>query len=63
MKKILAAALLLTVFACPAFASKKIPKAPHQHYNYKYKAPKKYKMPKAHHHQSHPHSAHKSQSN
>lgn len=63
MKKILAAALLLAVFACPAFASKKIPREHHQHYNYKYKAPKKFKAPKAHHHQPHPHSAHKSQSN
>ena len=61
MKKLLAAALLLTVFACPAFAAKK-PHTHHQHYNYKYKTPK-YKAPKAHHQQSHPHNARKSQSN
>jgi len=63
MKKVFAAGLLFTMFACPAFAAKHPHSHPHkQHYNYKYKAPK-YKAPKGHHHVSHPHNVRKSQSN
>ncbi len=49
MKKLLAAALLLTLFAGPAFASTK-PKTYHPHYNYKYKTPKYHKPHAQHHH-------------
>ncbi len=49
MKRLLAAALLLTLFAGPAFASSK-PKTYHPHYNYKYKTPKYHKPHAQHHH-------------
>ena len=58
MRKLLAAALLATVFAGPAFAAKH-PRLHHQKYDYRYRAPKKYKVPKQHIHHSHAHSAHK----
>jgi hypothetical protein len=43
MMKLLATTLLLAVCASPVFASHHKPKTTHQHYNYKYKAPKNYK--------------------
>jgi len=56
MKKFLAAALLFTVIASPAFAAKH-PKQPHVKYDYRQHTPKyKYKAPKPHHH-SHAHNA------
>ncbi len=58
MRKLLAAALLLTVFAGPAFAAKH-PRQHPQKYDYHYHAPKKYKVPKQHVHYSHAHSARK----
>jgi len=60
MKKLLAAALLCTVFASPAFAAKK-PKQHHQKYDYRYHAPK-FKVHKSHNHQTHQASVPKSQS-
>jgi len=60
MKKLLAAALLFAICASPAFAAKKPHRQPHPKYDYRYHTPK-YKVPKAHHHQSHPHNASKSQ--
>jgi len=56
MKKVLAAVLMLTVFAGPAFAAKKPHKQPHPKYDYRYHTPK-YKVPKSHNHHSHQHSA------
>lgn len=61
MNKLLAAALVLTVFAAPAFAAKKAPKQHHVKYDYRYHTPKM-KLPKSHNHQSHPHNTAKSQS-
>jgi hypothetical protein len=60
MKKLLAAALMLTLFAGPAFAAKKPHKQPHPKYNYRYHTPK-YKVPKTHNHHSHPHNTHQNQ--
>jgi len=60
MRKLLAAALLLAIFASPAFAAKK-PHQQHHKYDYRYHTPK-YKVPKIHHHQAHPHNARKTQS-
>jgi hypothetical protein len=57
MKKLLAAALLLTLFAGPAFASNTKPRTYHPHYNYKYKAPKYHKPHAQHHHQLKQHHA------
>jgi hypothetical protein len=54
MRKLLAAALLLTVLAGPAFAAKR-PHQHHQKYDYRYHAPKKYKVQKQHVHRAHPH--------
>ncbi len=39
MKKLLAAVLLLTAFASPAFAAKKVPKQHHQQFDYRYHTP------------------------
>ncbi|MGB7264395.1 MAG: hypothetical protein WBC92_02715 [Terracidiphilus sp.] len=52
MRKFLAAALLFTMFAGPAFAAAKHPREHKQHYNYRYHTPK-YKVPK--HHANHTH--------
>jgi hypothetical protein len=62
MKKLLAAALLFTITATPAFAAKK-PKPSHGKYDYRQHKPNyKYKNPKSHHH-LHAHNAPKNHSN
>jgi len=62
MKRLLAAVLMLTVFAGPAFAAQK-PHKQHHKADYRYHTPKyKYKAPKSHNHHSHPPSAGTSQS-
>jgi len=43
MKRTLAAVLLFALFASPSFAAKH-PRQHRQHYNYRYKAPKSYKV-------------------
>jgi hypothetical protein len=53
MKKLLAAGLMLAVFASPVFAAKKVPKQHHPKADYRYHAPK-FKVPKSHTH-LHPH--------
>jgi hypothetical protein len=57
MKKLLAAVLLFTVVAMPAFASNKMPRAPRQHYDYKYKPPKYHKPHNLKSHRMKPHHA------
>jgi hypothetical protein len=44
MKRLLVTTLLLAAFASPVFASQQKPKTSHHKYNYRYKAPKSYKM-------------------
>jgi hypothetical protein len=51
MKKLLAATLLIAAFASPAFAKSK------KHADYRYKAPKSYKMHFHKQHQKHHHAA------
>jgi hypothetical protein len=59
MGKFLAIALFLTVFASPAFAAGQHHKAPRQHIDYRYHAPKRYK-PQHHTHHQRAHSHHAS---
>lgn len=58
MRKFLAAALLTTVLAGPAYAANPF----HRHHkkpDYRYHTPKyKYKAPKQHGHSAHPHNSH-----
>ena len=56
MKRILAAAMFLTVFACPLFAAKHS-HPHHQRANYRYKAPKSFKAHIHKHKEKHHHSA------
>ncbi|HTW81553.1 MAG TPA: hypothetical protein VME23_18550 [Terracidiphilus sp.] len=51
MKKLLATTLLLAVLASPVFAKS------HKHADYRYKAPKSYKVHFHHQHQKHHHPA------
>ena len=51
MKKLLATTLLLAVFAGPVFAKS------HKHADYRYRAPKSYKLHIHKQHQKHPHRA------
>jgi len=55
MKRILATVLLFTLFATPSFASKH-PRQHRPHENYRYKAPKNYKVHIHKQKQKHPHS-------
>jgi len=54
MKKLLAITLLVAAFASPVFAKS------HKHPNYRYKAPKTYKLHfhHVHHQHQHPHHTH-----